>query len=49
MRARRCATVRTGVSFGGNDIVLRAGRLFDIAGQPAAFPLYLTLGYDRRW
>ena len=41
--------LHTGVSFGGNDVVLRAGRLHDIAGQPAAFPLYVTLGYDRRF
>lgn len=43
------AGIQTGASFGGNDIVLRAGRLQDLAGNPALFPFYATLGYDRRW
>ena len=41
--------VQTGASFGGNDIVLRLGRLQDLAGNPALVPFYATLGYDRRW
>lgn len=43
------AGIQGGVSFGGNDIILRAGRLHDIEGKPALFPFYATLGYDRRW
>jgi hypothetical protein len=43
------AGLQAGASFGGNDLVLRAGRLQDLAGNPAMFPFYATLGYDRRW
>jgi hypothetical protein len=38
-----------GVSFGGNDVILRAGMLRDIQGNPTMFPIYATLAYDRRW
>lgn len=41
--------VQSGVSFGGNDIVLRAGRMHDIDGDLKLFPFYATLGYGRRW
>ena len=43
------AGVQTGASFGGNDVILRAGRLVDIDGNSPLFPFYATLGYDRRW
>jgi hypothetical protein len=36
--------VQAGVSFAGNDIILRAGRL-----QDAMLPFYATLAYDRRF
>lgn len=38
-----------GITFGGNDVVLRAGQLRDVAGNPPLFPIYGTLSYDRRW
>ncbi|HEX5059116.1 MAG TPA: hypothetical protein VFV99_07135 [Kofleriaceae bacterium] len=41
--------IQAGLSFAGNDVVLRAGRLMDVAGNPALFPIYATLAYDRRW
>ena len=41
--------VQSGVSFGGNDIILRAGALRDDAGDPPLLPFYATLSYDRRW
>jgi hypothetical protein len=41
--------IQGGATFGGNDIVLRAGKLHGIDGAPAVFPIYATLGYDRRW
>ena len=41
--------LQAGVSFGKNDIILRAGKLHAIDGQPTMFPFYGTLGYDRRW
>jgi len=43
------AGLQTGVSFGGNDVILRAGRLADIGGKPPMFPVYATVAYDRRW
>jgi hypothetical protein len=43
------AGIQTGVSVRGNDVILRAGRLVDIGGNPPLFPFYATLGYDRRW
>jgi hypothetical protein len=36
--------VQAGVSFAGNDIILRAGKL-----QDAMLPFYATLAYDRRF
>jgi hypothetical protein len=41
--------VQTGVSFGRHDMILRAGRLLDVAGKPAMFPFYGTLTFDTRW
>jgi len=41
--------IQSGVSFGGNDIVLRAGMMRDIDGKPTMIPIYATLAYDRRW
>jgi hypothetical protein len=41
--------VQGGVSFGRNDVILRAGKLVDVAGKPPLLPIYATLGYDRRW
>lgn len=38
------AGIQGGISFGGNDIILRAGRL-----QGAMVPWYATIGYDRRF
>ena len=43
------AGLQGGVSFGRYDVILRSGRLMDIAGQPAMFPFYATLGFDMRW
>ncbi len=36
--------IQGGVSFGGNDVILRAGML-----QGALLPFYATIGYDRRF
>ena len=41
--------VQAGASFASNDLVLRAGQLRDVAGNPALFPVYVTLAYNRRW
>lgn len=41
--------VQGGVSLGGNDVILRAGQLRDVAGKLAMFPIYATLSYDRHW
>jgi len=41
--------VQGGVSFGSNDLTLRAGVLRDIVASPPLFPFYATVGYDRRW
>ncbi len=41
--------IQGGVTFGDNDVVLRAGQQRDIAGELPLFPFYATLGYDRRW
>ena len=38
-----------GVSFGRNDVILRAGRMQDVDGNPAMFPFYATLTYGARW
>jgi len=43
------AGVQGGVSFGGNDVILRAGIVRDDAGMTPLLPIYVTLGYDRRW
>jgi hypothetical protein len=41
--------VQGGVSFGRNDVILRAGRMQDVAGNPAMIPFYATLTYGARW
>lgn len=41
--------IQGGITFGDNDVVLRAGQQRDIAGELPLFPFYATLGYDRRW
>jgi hypothetical protein len=38
-----------GVTVGRCDVVLRAGRLLDTAGQGALMPVYATLALDTRW
>ncbi|HTL37779.1 MAG TPA: hypothetical protein VL326_31825 [Kofleriaceae bacterium] len=43
------AGLQGGVSFARYDIVLRAGRLLDTAGQAALMPIYGTLALDARW
>jgi hypothetical protein len=43
------AGIEGGLSFGRHDVILRAGRLVDIAGDPAMFPFYGTLTFDTRW
>jgi hypothetical protein len=40
---------QAGVSFGRYDVILRAGRLLDVSGQPPMFPLYATLTFNTRW
>lgn len=41
--------LQTGASFGLYDLVLRAGAVRDVAGEPPLLPLYATLALDRRW
>lgn len=43
------AGLQGGISFGRHDLILRAGRLLDLAGKPALFPFYGTLAFDTRW
>jgi hypothetical protein len=43
------AGLQGGISLGRHDVILRAGRLVDIAGEPATFPFYGTLTFDTRW
>lgn len=43
------AGVQAGVTFGGNDLVVRAGMVRDDSGHAPLLPIYATLGYDRRW
>jgi hypothetical protein len=38
-----------GVTIARYDVILRAGRLLDTAGQPALMPIYGTLGVAARW
>jgi hypothetical protein len=41
--------VQSGLSFGRHDLILRAGKLLDVAGEPPMFPVYGTLTFDTRW
>jgi hypothetical protein len=41
--------IQGGMSLGRHDVILRAGRLIDVSGEPPMFPLYGTLTFDTRW
>ena len=41
--------LQAGVTFGSNDIALRAGRLMMTTGDPPILPMYATVSYARRW
>ena len=41
--------VQAGLSVGRADVILRAGKLVDVAGDPTMFPIYATLGVDTHW
>jgi hypothetical protein len=41
--------LQAGVSFARYDLVLRAGKLLDVAGKSPMFPLYATLALDAHW
>jgi hypothetical protein len=43
------AGLQSGLSLGRHDLILRAGRVVDVAGKPAMFPVYGTLTFDTRW
>jgi hypothetical protein len=43
------AGVQGGISFGHHDVILRAGRSLDVAGNPAMLPIYGTLAFNTRW
>lgn len=43
------AGVQGGVTLARYDVILRAGRLLDTAGQGALMPIYATLALDTRW
>lgn len=43
------AGLQGGVAFGRYDVVLRAGQVRDIAGEPPLLPFYGTLSVDARW
>jgi hypothetical protein len=43
------AGLQGGVTLDRCDVILRAGRLVDTAGQGALMPIYATLALDTRW
>ena len=43
------AGVQGGISLGRHDVILRAGRMLDVAGNPAMIPIYATLTFGTRW
>lgn len=43
------AGLQVGASFGRHDLVLRAGRMVDVAGAPPMLPFYGVLTFDTRW
>jgi hypothetical protein len=38
-----------GITHGRHDVILRAGRMIDVAGEPALIPIYATLTFGTRW
>jgi hypothetical protein len=43
------AGLQGGVTLGRHDVILRAGRLVDTAGDPPLLPFYGTLTFNTRW
>lgn len=43
------AGIQGGVALGRYDVVLRAGQVRDVAGEPPLLPFYGTLSVDARW
>lgn len=41
--------VQGGITFARHDVILRAGRLMGLTGDPAMFPFYGTLTFNTRW
>ena len=43
------AGLQGGITLGRHDLILRAGRMIDVSGNPPLFPFYATLTFGTRW